>query len=66
MDLTEAQKQELARRSRLYDANPEDVVTREGVRASILRRYAARADYAFFDAVMAKVPDVEPMPGDEL
>jgi hypothetical protein len=65
MDLTDAQKQELARRSRLYDANPEDVVT-EKVRASILRRYAARADYAFFDVVMAKVPDVEPMPGDEL
>jgi hypothetical protein len=65
MDLTDAQKQELARRSRLYDANPEDVVM-EKVRASILRRYAVRADYAFFDVVMAKVPDVEPMPGDEL
>jgi hypothetical protein len=27
---------------------------------------AQRADYAAFDRVMAKVPDVPPMPGDEL
>jgi Putative addiction module component len=66
MDLTEAQKQELDRRSRAYEANPNDVMTREEVRASIVRHYAARADYAAFDAVMAKVPDVPPMPGDEL
>jgi hypothetical protein len=66
MDLTEAQKQELNRRSLAYDANPDDVMAREEVRASILRRYAARADYAALDAVMAKVPDGPPMPGDEL
>jgi hypothetical protein len=66
MDLTEAQKQELARRSHAYDANPNDVMTRKEVQASIMRGYAARADYATFDAVMAKVPDVPPMPGDEL
>ncbi len=66
MDLTEAQKQELNRRSLAYDANANDVMTREEVRSSILRHYAARADYAAFDAVMAKVPDVPPMPEDEL
>jgi len=27
---------------------------------------AQRADYAAFDRVMSKVPDVPPMPGDEL
>jgi len=27
---------------------------------------ARRADYAAFDRIMAKVPDVPPMPGDEL
>jgi predicted transcriptional regulator len=32
----------------------------------VMQSYAARADYAAFDAVMAKVPDVPPMPGDEL
>ncbi len=32
----------------------------------VMRAYAARVDYAAFDAVMAKVPDVPPMPGDEL
>jgi hypothetical protein len=32
----------------------------------VLRGYADRVDLAAFDAVMAKVPDVEPMPGDEL
>jgi hypothetical protein len=65
-DWSDAQKQELDRRSRAYDANPGEVMTREDVRASIVRGYAARADYAAFDAVMAKVPDVPPMLGDEL
>jgi hypothetical protein len=32
----------------------------------VFRRYAAKADVARFDALMARVPDVEPMPGDEL
>jgi hypothetical protein len=32
----------------------------------MLQSYAARVDEAAFDAVMAKVPDVPPMPGDEL
>jgi Putative addiction module component len=66
MDLTDAQKQELERRSRAYDANPDEVMTREEVRASIVRGYAARADYAAFDAVMTRVPDVPPMLGDGL
>jgi hypothetical protein len=32
----------------------------------LMQSYAARVDYAAFDAMMAKVPDVPPMPGDEL
>jgi hypothetical protein len=32
----------------------------------VLRAYADRVDFQAFDAVMAKVPDIEPMPGDEL
>jgi hypothetical protein len=32
----------------------------------VLRSYSDRVDLAAFDAVMAKVPDVEPMEGDEL
>jgi putative addiction module component (TIGR02574 family) len=34
-ELTSELKQELDRRSRAYDANPDDVMTREEVRASI-------------------------------
>jgi putative addiction module component (TIGR02574 family) len=37
-ELTLELKQELDRRSRAYDANPDDVMTREEVRASIRRR----------------------------
>jgi putative addiction module component (TIGR02574 family) len=36
-ELTLELKQELDRRTRAYDANPDDVMTREAVRASILR-----------------------------
>ncbi len=36
-ELTLELKQELDRRSRAYDANPDDVMTREEVRASIRR-----------------------------
>ena len=32
----------------------------------LLRRSAKRADYARFDEILARVPDVEPIPGDEL
>ena len=32
----------------------------------LLRRSAKRADYARFDEILARVPDVEPTPGDEL
>jgi putative addiction module component (TIGR02574 family) len=37
-ELTLKLKQELDRRARAYDANPDDVMTREEVRASIGRR----------------------------
>ena len=37
-ELTLELKQELDRRSRAYDVNPDDVMTREEVRASIRRR----------------------------
>ncbi len=37
-ELTLELKQELDRRSRAYDANPDDVMTREEVRASIRRQ----------------------------
>jgi putative addiction module component (TIGR02574 family) len=37
-ELTAELKQELDRRSKAYDANPDDVMTREEVRASIRRR----------------------------
>ncbi|MFM2430119.1 MAG: hypothetical protein RLZZ511_1332 [Cyanobacteriota bacterium] len=37
-ELTSELKQELDRRARAYDANPDDVMTREAVRASIRRR----------------------------
>jgi putative addiction module component (TIGR02574 family) len=67
VDLTEEQVVELKRRSRAYDENPEDVMTWEEVRGAILlRSYAARVDEAAFDEVMRRVPDVEPMVGDEL
>jgi hypothetical protein len=32
----------------------------------VFRQYAAKADFARFDEMMARVPDVEPLPGDEL
>jgi hypothetical protein len=32
----------------------------------VFQRYAAKADFERFDAVMARVPDAPPMPGDEL
>jgi hypothetical protein len=32
----------------------------------VLRSYSDRVDLAAFDAVMAQVPDVEPIEGDEL
>jgi hypothetical protein len=32
----------------------------------VFQQYAAKADFVRFDALMARVPDVEPMPGDEL
>ncbi len=32
----------------------------------VFQRYAAKADFARFDALMARVPDVAPVPGDEL
>ena len=32
----------------------------------VFSHYAARADFARFDALMARVPDVDPVPGDEL
>jgi hypothetical protein len=32
----------------------------------VFGRYAAKADFARFDALMARVPDVEPVQGDEL
>jgi Uma2 family endonuclease len=67
MDLTEEQVVELKRRSRAFDENPEEVMTWEEVRGAILlRSYAARVDEAAFDEVMRRVPDVEPMVGDEL
>lgn len=37
-ELTSELQQELDRRARAYDANPEDVMTREEMRASIRRR----------------------------
>lgn len=33
---------------------------------SLLRHFAERANYAHFDKVLERVPDVEPIPGDEL
>ncbi|MBD2326718.1 CopG family transcriptional regulator [Alkalinema sp. FACHB-956] len=33
---------------------------------AVMRAYASRANDAAFEAVMAKVPDVPPMVGDEL
>ncbi|MGV0029255.1 hypothetical protein [Phormidesmis priestleyi] len=32
----------------------------------LLRRYAARADYDRFDVILARVPEAEPVAGDEL
>ena len=32
----------------------------------VFGHYAARADFARFDALMTRVPDVDPLPGDEL
>ena len=32
----------------------------------VFGQYAARADFSQFDALMARVPDVDPLPGDEL
>lgn len=32
----------------------------------LLRRFAKRADYARFDEILARVPDIEPIPGDDL
>jgi hypothetical protein len=32
----------------------------------VFQQYAAKADFARFDALMARVPDVKPVPGDEL
>jgi len=32
----------------------------------VFRQYAAQADFARFDALMMRVPDVDPLPGDEL
>ncbi len=32
----------------------------------LLRRFADQADYAHFDQILARVPDVEPISGDEL
>jgi putative addiction module component (TIGR02574 family) len=37
-ELTSELKQELDRRARAYDANPDEVMTREEMRASIRRR----------------------------
>lgn len=34
--------------------------------ARLLRRFAERADYARFDQILARVPDAEPIVGDEL
>jgi hypothetical protein len=66
-ELTDEQKQELDRFSRSYDTNPEDVIAREDSWASIVMHLdKMRADYAEFNAVMAKVTDIEPMSRDEL
>ena len=40
-------------------------VEREKTRG-VFSHYAARADFARFDALMTRVPDVDPLPGDEL
>jgi hypothetical protein len=32
----------------------------------IFQEYAAKADFDRFNAILARVPDVEPLPGDEL
>ena len=32
----------------------------------VFSHYAARADFERFDALMARVPNVDPLPGDEL
>ncbi|EGJ35374.1 MULTISPECIES: hypothetical protein [Moorena] len=32
----------------------------------LLQSYADKADYKRFDAILASVPDTEPIPGDEL
>jgi hypothetical protein len=32
----------------------------------LMRSYAAQVDYPAFDEMMSRVPDVDPMPGDEL
>ena len=32
----------------------------------VFGQYAARADFVRFDALMTRVPDVDPLPGDEL
>lgn len=34
--------------------------------ARLLHRFAERADYARFDQILARVPNVEPIAGDEL
>jgi hypothetical protein len=44
MELTLEQQQELQRRSRAYDANPNDVMTHEEVLASIRRSGVNRSD----------------------
>ena len=40
-------------------------VEREKTRG-VFSHCAARADFARFDALMMRVPDVDPLPGDEL
>jgi predicted transcriptional regulator len=32
----------------------------------LFQRYAQQADFERFDQILARVPDVEPIPGDEL
>lgn len=32
----------------------------------LLRRFSERADYTRFDEILARVPDIDPIPGDEL
>jgi hypothetical protein len=45
-NLTDMPKQELKRFSRVYNADSDDVMTREQVRTSILRPYMVQVDYA--------------------